>query len=168
MVNLLNISTIIEMYIKEIFQERQVDVIEIKRNELADKFSCAPSQVSYVMQTRFSLDKGYIVESKRGGGGFIRIQKLDLPSQEAIHELVTDFLGPKLSLEHSQGIIQRLYQEALITDRERHILLVAVENFYLLVGADLADDPEQLANELDQGRAKLLNDMLTAILGKEI
>ena len=52
------------------------EVVEIKRNEIADKFQCVPSQINYVINTRFTIEKGYVVESKRGGGGYIRIMKV--------------------------------------------------------------------------------------------
>ncbi len=62
------LSDIIEDFIKEMFQENNESELQIKRNELANYFSCAPSQINYVLTTRFTEDKGYYIESKRGGG----------------------------------------------------------------------------------------------------
>ena len=70
-----NVSDIIEQYLKHILQESPEGAVEIQRNDLADQFQCVPSQINYVISTRFTLEKGYFVESKRGGGGYIRIQK---------------------------------------------------------------------------------------------
>lgn len=71
-----NISDIIEEYLKEIMQRNDKQIIEIKRSEIADQFECVPSQINYVINTRFTLEKGYLVESKRGGGGYIRISRV--------------------------------------------------------------------------------------------
>jgi transcriptional regulator CtsR len=146
------------MHIKEIFQKNNVSVIEIRRNELASRFDCAPSQVSYVMQTRFSLEKGYIVKSKRGGGGFIRIQKIDLPKQHNLHRAVMQFIGEEASQEQSYGIVQRLYDEQLITNREKRMLKAAMSR-------DVLDVDIPYKNKI---RANLLSAMLAAILGKDL
>lgn len=76
-----NISDIIERYLKSILHESPEGMVEIQRNDLADQFSCVPSQINYVISTRFTLEKGYLVESKRGGGGYVRIQRIELPAQ---------------------------------------------------------------------------------------
>lgn len=64
-----NISDVIEAYLKRVLQMSGEDIVEIKRSEIADRFECVPSQINYVIKTRFTVEKGYIVESKRGGGG---------------------------------------------------------------------------------------------------
>ena len=71
-----NISDIIENYLKQVLEMSEKDVVEIKRSEIADKFQCVPSQINYVINTRFTIERGYVVESKRGGGGYIRIMKV--------------------------------------------------------------------------------------------
>ena len=63
-----NISDIIEQYLKQVIDLSNNNVIEIKRNEIADRFECVPSQINYVINTRFTLERGFVVESKRGGG----------------------------------------------------------------------------------------------------
>ena len=65
------LSDIIESFIKEMLNENGGDQVQIQRNELADQFRCAPSQINYVLTTRFTSDKGYVIESRRGGGGHI-------------------------------------------------------------------------------------------------
>ncbi|MDV2583569.1 CtsR family transcriptional regulator, partial [Alkalibacillus haloalkaliphilus] len=72
-----NISDIIEKYLKQVLEMSEADHVEIKRSEIADKFQCVPSQINYVINTRFTIERGYIVESKRGGGGYIRIMKVE-------------------------------------------------------------------------------------------
>lgn len=73
-----NISNIIENHLKIILDQSKKGYIEIQRSELADQFQCVPSQINYVINTRFTVEKGYLVESKRGGGGFIRIRRCNL------------------------------------------------------------------------------------------
>ena len=68
-------SDLIEVFIKELLEDSVGDPVEIQRNELAGYFKCAPSQINYVLTTRFSMDKGYLIESQRGGGGSIKIIK---------------------------------------------------------------------------------------------
>ena len=63
-----NISDIIEEYLKKVLEMSEDEIVEIKRSDIADKFQCVPSQINYVINTRFTLEKGYVVESKRGGG----------------------------------------------------------------------------------------------------
>ncbi len=76
-----NISDIIEGYLKQVLELGGEGHIEIKRSEIADKFQCVPSQINYVINTRFTAERGYLVESKRGGGGYIRILRVRANSQ---------------------------------------------------------------------------------------
>ena len=69
----MRMSDMIEEFIKELFDK--TDYIEIQRNDLAEQFNCVPSQINYVISTRFKPAQGYYVESKRGGGGHITIKK---------------------------------------------------------------------------------------------
>ena len=71
----MRLSDTIEHFIKELMTQEEPEV-ELRRNELAEYFSCAPSQINYVLATRFTPDNGYIIESRRGGGGYIRIVRI--------------------------------------------------------------------------------------------
>ena len=73
-----NMSDIIEQYIKRLFEEADEDVVEIQRAHIAQRFDCVPSQLNYVIKTRFTNEHGYEIESKRGGGGYIRITKIEI------------------------------------------------------------------------------------------
>lgn len=78
-----NLADFIERFIQQKLSEGAAGHVLVRRNELADELSCAPSQISYVLSTRFTLDRGYLVESRRGAGGFVRIARLE-PAQLTI------------------------------------------------------------------------------------
>src|SRR5699024_12445972 len=73
----MSISDIIEEYLNNILQTNEKQMIEIKRSEIADQFEYVPSQINYVINTRFTVERGYLIESKRGGGGYIRIKRVE-------------------------------------------------------------------------------------------
>ncbi|WP_027964765.1 CtsR family transcriptional regulator [Halalkalibacillus halophilus] len=117
-----NISDVIEAYLKEVIQSSNSDVVELKRSEIADQFECVPSQINYVINTRFTLEKGYLVESKRGGGGYIRIIRLRPKSK---HELLNEMhliCNKPITQQVSFDLLDRLRQEDLISDRELHLM----------------------------------------------
>lgn len=89
-----NMSDIIEAYLKKVLgQDEQV---EIRRSEMADRFNCVPSQINYVINTRFTVQQGYLVESKRGGGGYIRIIKVKLLDEVEMLDMMIDIIGSKI------------------------------------------------------------------------
>ena len=90
----MKISDLIEEYIKEIITEN--DVAELNRSTLADMFNCVPSQINYVISTRFIPELGFYVESRRGGGGYIKISRVDSTKEEYISN-ITEKIGSKLS-----------------------------------------------------------------------
>ena len=91
-----NISDIIESYLKQVIDKNGKGHIEVKRSELADQFQCVPSQINYVINTRFTIERGYFVESKRGGGGFIRIARVELHSKKDLIDEVIDQIGQSI------------------------------------------------------------------------
>lgn len=151
-----NISEVIEQYLKDILHKSPDDVIEIQRNELADQFQCVPSQINYVIGTRFTLEKGYLVESKRGGGGYIRIQKVQLPSKGGLPDYIFQIVGDQLSQSAAEGMVSQLHDADLITTREARLLSTAVSREVLVLKLPLRD----------QIRAKLLKSMLISLLIK--
>lgn len=90
----MKISDLIEEYINDIFEEN--DVVELNRSSLADMFNCVPSQINYVISTRFIPELGFYVESRRGGGGYIKISRASSTKQEYISN-ITEKIGSKLS-----------------------------------------------------------------------
>lgn len=119
-----NTSDLIEAYLKKILNSS--DAVEIRRAEMADLFQCVPSQINYVINTRFTLQQGYQVESKRGGGGYIRIMKLRFTDERSYLEQLSEIMDNKISIKDSQEILQKLYEEKMITKREGNLLLAAL------------------------------------------
>lgn len=115
-----NLVELIETYLKKLLEEG--DEIEIQRKELANHFDCVPSQINYVLQTRFCIERGYIIESRRGGGGYIRITKLHLHQPEDMSMILEQGIGEGISQDHAIALVHRLVERKLITLREAKLL----------------------------------------------
>lgn len=145
-----NISDIIEQYLKKVLHVSDENAVEIKRNEIADKFQCVPSQINYVINTRFTIEKGYIVESKRGGGGYIRIIKVETENHAQLIDQMLDLIPRQITQSTSDSIIARLLEEEVISGREARLILSAMDRTVLFV-----DLPER-----DELRSRILKAML--------
>lgn len=122
------LSDIIEDFIKEMFQENNESELQIRRNELANYFSCAPSQINYVLTTRFTEDKGYYIESKRGGGGCIIIRRIEFTSNKNLKEIIVDKIGNSITYDNAINIIHGLVETNVITEREAIIMKIAIND----------------------------------------
>lgn len=120
-----NLTDIIEQYLKSVLA--QSPEIEIKRSEIADKFACVPSQINYVINTRFTQHHGYSVESKRGGAGYIRIVKLQVAHGADQLSHYRALLATQMSLKSCLLILQSLYEHGLITKREGTLMASLLE-----------------------------------------
>ena len=111
-----NLADAIENFIIQEFMRDRDDALLVKRSDLAEKLSCAPSQISYVLSTRFTPERGFIVESRRGSGGFVRIVRF-VPKEEVVPE------KEPTALE----LVQHLAQKRMITVREQRLLNFILE-----------------------------------------
>ncbi|MFF5996352.1 CtsR family transcriptional regulator [Lysinibacillus sp. KU-BSD001] len=135
-----NISDIIEGYLKQIIELEGQGHIEVKRSELADKFQCVPSQINYVINTRFTAERGYLVESKRGGGGYIRILRVESHSKQALFDEMLrqiDANAPQVAAEH---IVYRLIDEEILSKREAKLMLAAMDRNTLQMPLPMRDE----------------------------
>lgn len=148
-----NISDIIEEYLKEIMHNNQHKIIEIKRSEIADRFECVPSQINYVINTRFTLEKGYLVESKRGGGGYIRISRITNEDKAKLIDEIIEMIQPKISQQKAVNILERLLEEELITEREAKLMVGAIDRNTLSFQLPIRDEI----------RARILSAMLNTL-----
>ncbi|KMY52564.1 MULTISPECIES: CtsR family transcriptional regulator [Bacillaceae] len=148
-----NISDIIEDYLKRVLEMSGSEIVEIKRNEIAEKFQCVPSQINYVINTRFTIEKGYVVESKRGGGGYIRIIKVKVHDQYDLIEQLVSLVGSQISQSAAENLIYRLVEEKVISEREAKIMISVMDRSVLYI-----DLPER-----DELRARMITSMLMAL-----
>ncbi|CAM4235357.1 CtsR family transcriptional regulator [Bacillus cereus] len=148
-----NISDIIEQYLKQVIDLSNNNVIEIKRNEIADRFECVPSQINYVINTRFTLERGFVVESKRGGGGYIRIIKVKLHDDIDIIDQMLHMIDHSVAQGNAESMIIRLIEEGIITNREAKLMLSVLDRSVLSM-----DIPSR-----DELRARILCAMLRTL-----
>jgi transcriptional regulator CtsR len=117
-----NLADRIEEYLKRILEQTSEGFVVLQRSELADTFSCVPSQINYVLDTRFTIERGYLVESRRGGGGYLRIVRLGLGLEGQYQQVMRQLIGEQLSRDRMIGLIERLIDEDLVTLREAAII----------------------------------------------
>ncbi len=121
----MNLSDIIENYIMD--EMRKQKEIELKRSEIAQKFNCVPSQINYVISTRFIPELGYYVESRRGGGGYIKICKINLDKSEHISELLSK-IGSTMSQSVVNVYLRELLRYNIIDDRNAQLISAALSD----------------------------------------
>ena len=136
----MSISDIIEAYLKEIFKSQGEEMIEIKRNEMADHFECVPSQINYVINTRFTVERGYLIESKRGGGGYIRIIRIEHRDDSHLIDDIIKLINPEVSQQIAENVLERLRNKEIITEREEKIILSAIDRETLAIKLPYRDE----------------------------
>ena len=151
------LSDTIEEFIKDLMSEYE-DKIDLQRNELAQHFNCAPSQINYVLATRFTPDRGYITESRRGGGGYIRVVRLRVDKTDQLFVLVTNRIGDEITARDAQDIIMRLVETSVVSKNEGNLMSSAVSQKALNMPLVLKD----------RVRASILKQMVLVLLGKEV
>ncbi len=153
----MRLSDSIEQFIKELLNEESTEV-ELKRNELAEYFGCAPSQINYVLATRFSPDHGYLTESRRGGGGYIRIVRVVQTGSQRLMYLVNDRIGDSLGEEECARLISQLKEQQIVTADEAALMASAVSARALAVPV-----PDALKNAM---RARMMKSMLMTVAAR--
>ena len=143
----MGISDRIEAFIVELMKEED-GWLSLQRNELASIFNCVPSQINYVISTRFNRDRGYIVESRRGGGGYLRIRRIE---DDGRAEIINS-IGNEISSERAQAYVSRLVMSGNINEAAARLILSAVSDKALL-----------RAENTDEVRADIMKMMLSEI-----
>ncbi len=134
----MRISDLVARYITEMLEENDGDA-EIRRNELAETLGCVPSQINYVLTSRFTPEQGYIVESRRGGGGYIKITRISMDKQTAVMHLVNS-VGNSIDATSAGKIINELYNRTIISEETAKLMLSAVsERAYSAAPSELRD-----------------------------
>jgi transcriptional regulator CtsR len=116
------LSDIIEDFINELMDANSNSVIEIQRNLLAQQFDCSPSQINYVLTTRFNNDRGYIIESRRGGGGYIRIFKVETSRYDDFDIILNETIGNSITINKAFDLIDRLIERGIIANKGQNLM----------------------------------------------
>ncbi len=134
----MRISDVIEEFIKDMLKDTENGFIEIQRNELAEHFNCVPSQINYVIATRFNPSQGYYVESKRGGGGHIKISKVKITKGNYLMHIINN-IGETLTANEADIFISNLLSYQMIQEVEAKLLKVATSDKVLTVPQNIKD-----------------------------
>ena len=121
----MGISDLIASFLMEGLEEAEDGVLEVQRSDLAQRFNCVPSQINYVMSTRFSPEHGSIVESRRGGNGYIRITRVRVDRQTLLMHVINS-LGSRVDLPSARAILSNLVQSGALEEAVGRALLAAV------------------------------------------
>lgn len=148
------LSDMIEEFIKSMIENNDESELQIQRNELANYFSCAPSQINYVLTTRFTTDRGYYIESRRGGGGCIIIRRIEFDQYKSLADVINEKIGAGITYDGGAQIINGLLESGIITERENYIMKAAINDRTLL----------NLADNKNKARSEILKAMITTIL----
>ncbi len=147
------LSNDIELFIKSMLRS---GIAELQRNELAERFHCAPSQINYVLATRFTVDKGYMVSSRRGGGGGIRIIRLNVDQNGYLTGIIKEGLCRGITYSQAERIVDGLLETGIIGNAQVRIIRAALSGKAL-----------EGSGEPDIIRANILKQILVAMLYEE-
>ncbi len=123
-----NLTDCIEEYLKKLLALSSERYIEIQRRALARKFACVPSQINYVLERRFSLERGYLVESRRGGGGWIRIYRIETGQARPWREVMNSLNGNNFEPSRIRQLLKRMREEKIISMREARLLETVIND----------------------------------------
>ena len=123
-----NLSHNIEQYILGRLDGETENYVRLRRKDLAEMFECVPSQINYVLRSRFSPEQGYIIESRRGEHGYIKIVKISCVTPEEKVEHTEDIIGESVSLHEASRLLEYLESRELITQRERLLIEIALRH----------------------------------------
>ena len=154
----MRLSDTIAQFIKEMLSQDELE-IELQRNDLAAYFQCAPSQINYVLSTRFTPDHGYVTESRRGGGGCIRITRLRKTGGEYLRYLLEERIGESIDENAADIVARQLAERQVISVNDSNLIRTAIsaQTFAIPI-------PSQLKDAL---RARIFRNMLLSIAKRD-
>ncbi|MBR3972070.1 MAG: CtsR family transcriptional regulator [Ruminococcus sp.] len=148
----MRLSDMLTQYIMEMIESE--GNAEIKRNELADRFGCVPSQINYVLTSRFTPEQGYIIESRRGGGGYIRITRVVSDKSGALMHIINS-IGDELDSFSGEIMIKNLASSSIINSEAARLMLTAASD------RTLKSVPQPVRDTL---RASIYKNMLLTLI----
>ena len=146
----MGISDLIASFLQDSLEMTENGVLEVQRSDLAQRFNCVPSQINYVMSTRFSPERGYIVESRRGGNGYIRITRVQVDRQTLLMHVINT-LGSRVDQPSARAILGNLVHAGALEESVGQLMLAAVSD------KALAAAPREVRDSL---RADILKQVL--------
>ncbi len=155
-----SLTKLIEAYIEDLLEEQEDPDLSLRRKELAARFGCVPSQINYVLSSRFTPERGYIVESQRGGHGFIRIMKVRVRNAEERLEHLETLIGDSISEADTRRLLANLHERGVLSSRERLLMDVALRHQEELSRGEFDVSPYRR----DVLQAELLKRMLRSVL----
>ncbi len=144
-----NLTHTIEQYILELLEGEEENFVSLRRKELAERFECVPSQINYVLRSRFSPEHGYLIESRRGEHGYIRILRITCENPEEKQRHIEDLIGNSISLHGAHKLLLRLKDRGLITDREQLLIEISLNH-----DVEYFDIPQEMFNRMNAERLK--------------
>lgn len=123
-----SLTRVIEEYIAQLLEENGDGCVSLRRKDLAERFGCVPSQINYVLRSRFAPENGFLVESQRGGHGYIRVAQLTFKNcdEEVLH--LANLVGNAISEQESRSLLVKLQNREIISPRERLIIEVSLRS----------------------------------------
>lgn len=149
----MNISDLIESFIVDKLNEQRN--VELKRNELANTLGCVPSQINYVISTRFTTERGYIVESRRGGGGYIKISRVIVPEGDMLMHIINS-IGDAIDQRSVGAILSNLVSDGFINEKVAKIIMSACSDKALMIIA--------LSTDRNRVRAGIFKNILISLV----
>lgn len=147
----MRVSDIIEEFIKEMLEDEDSAIIQ--RNDLAEHFNCVPSQINYVISTRFTPLHGYYVESQRGGGGYIKIQKVNVTNSDYLMHIIAS-MGDSITAKEVDVFVNNFIDFGIINNKEARLIKSATNDKVLVL-------PVKTKDEI---RAKIFKNMLITLV----
>lgn len=123
-----SLTKVIGDYIVTLFEDSDKSEIMLRRKDLAEKFGCVPSQINYVLRSRFSPEQGFLIQSQRGGHGYIRIMQIRFADCDECAEHLEDLVGNAISEQDAKRLMASLQERKIVTARERLLIEVALRN----------------------------------------
>lgn len=123
----MKISDLITNEILRMLNESEENTAEIQRNDFASLIGCAPSQINYVLSSRFTPEHGYIIESRRGGGGYIRISRVVMRKSTAFMHIINS-IGDRIDMMSARIVIENCLQSELISKETARVMYAALSN----------------------------------------
>lgn len=150
----MNLSHDIEKYILNLLNDEEGNFISLRRKDLAEMFECVPSQINYVLRSRFTPEQGYLIESRRGEHGYIKIFRITCESADEKISHLNDIIEDAMTLSEARRLLEALQDRKFITARERLLIEVALRH---ITSSGRYEDEEEIA--------ELLRNMLCGLMG---